>query len=1491
MEPVRLSNQINLIDAGSDIGMVLQSADSTILACNAAAEQLLGYTATQLIGTTLLDSRWQTINPDPEYPARAALRTGKPCLDVTVGFYQPNGELIWLRLSSHPLFQADGKTPYGAITMFCAIADRPTCQKTTSQQLAEIEAIYGTAPIGLCFIDTDLRFVRINEHLAQINGIPASEHIGRTLRQILPEQADDLEPLYRRAIASGEPILNLEFRGTNRAQAGVERYWLVNLYPFHGNDGRVVGINVMVQEISERKRTQASLQASEARYRQLVELSPDGILIQSDGKFEFVNPAALNLFGATNPDQLIGKAVIDFIHPEYRELVKMRMQQLQQNQAVPRLQEKFLRLDGTVVEVEVAAAAFVYQGKHAIQVVVRDISDRVAALRSRQKAEAALAKQEQRYRYIFEAVGVSIWEEDFSVVKAAIDELKASGVQDFRQYFAQHPEFVQWAVENVKLLNVNDITVQMCEAQTKEQVLVSLNQIFLPETIEVFIGELLTIAAGETFFSGETVVQTLQGNRLNILVTLTFPPPHEPYDRVLVTWVDITESKQTQAALTQSEERFRQLANAMPQIVWTTDAKGELNYVSQQWLDYTGLTLEQTRDRSHPNRFMHPDDIESIYAQWSAALASLTTYQVEMRIKRASDDTYRWFLVRAVPIRNEQGQVIQWYGTSTDIDDRKQAEEALRQNEERLNLAIEGAGMATWDVDMLSGQAVWSAGHFTILGYEPVPSGEATMEMWRSRVHPDDLDRVMQAIELAKQEGCLYCPEHRIIRADNGQIRWLSVFGRFLYNEAGEAVRFVGIFFDTSDRKQVEAALRQMNERFRLATLAIDGIVFEWDMLSGEVYRSEGLYQLIGVRPEDAAPTREWWMERIHPDDLARIESGIESLESLGDRYEGEYRVRHASGRWIDVWERGCLLRDESGQIVGIVGFTTDITNRKQAEITLRQSEERYRYLAESIPQLVWTANAEGALLDLNQRWLDFTGLTFAQAQTEGWEAIAHPDDLPILGEKWAAAQKDGTRYQAEGRIRRADGVYRWHLHQAIALKDEQNRIVKWFGTATDIEDQKQIEQQRDRLLQQEQVAREKAEQANRIKDEFLAVLSHELRTPLNPILGWTRLLQTGKVNPTKTAEALSTIERNVKLQAQLIEDLLDVSRILRGKLNLDIAPVNLGNAIASALETVKLAAQAKNIQIHTELDPNAIVVAGDAARLQQIFWNLLSNAVKFTPQGGRVEVRLTEILHLEAEPQYSRSQVEPGNEIREALPPVVQDVRSTHINRHAQIQVIDNGKGIKPEFLPYVFEHFRQEDSAITRKFGGLGLGLAIVRQLVELHGGNVFVESQGEGTGATFTVRLPLLKQQAKNANNIDLGAEFMSQYSPLAGLKIIVVDDDADSRDFIAFVLEQDGAEVIALASAQQALREFPGAKPDVLVSDVGMPEMDGYMLMRKIRTLPPDQGGKVPAIALTAYAGEGDRQLALAAGFQQHIAKPIEPNELVQAVAKLADKARC
>ncbi|QSJ16636.1 response regulator [Nostoc sp. UHCC 0702] len=380
----------------------------------------------------------------------------------------------------------------------------------------------------------------------------------------------------------------------------------------------------------------------------------------------------------------------------------------------------------------------------------------------------------------------------------------------------------------------------------------------------------------------------------------------------------------------------------------------------------------------------------------------------------------------------------------------------------------------------------------------------------------------------------------------------------------------------------------------------------------------------------------------------------------------------------------------------------------------------------------------------------------------------------------------------------------------------------------------------------------QQALEANRIKDEFLAVLSHEIRTPLNPILGWTKLLRSHKLDQNKTAFALETIERNALLQTKLIEDLLDISRILRGKLSLNVCPVDLATIIRAAMETVRLAAEAKSIQIYSVLDSVVCQVFGDAGRLQQVVWNLLSNAIKFTPEGGQVEIYLQQV------------------------------------DSQAQILVKDTGKGITPDFLPYVFDTFRQADSATTRKFGGLGLGLAIVHYLVEMHGGTVLAESPGEGQGATFTINLPIILTETQvSIEETDVTAANASVFH---GLQILVVDDDPDSLELVTFILQDCGASVKAVSSATKALFTIAESKPDLLVSDIGMPEMDGYILLRQIRSLTKEQGGEIIAIALTAYAGEGDEQQALSVGFQAHIAKPIDPALLVATITNLVQESK-
>jgi signal transduction histidine kinase len=410
-------------------------------------------------------------------------------------------------------------------------------------------------------------------------------------------------------------------------------------------------------------------------------------------------------------------------------------------------------------------------------------------------------------------------------------------------------------------------------------------------------------------------------------------------------------------------------------------------------------------------------------------------------------------------------------------------------------------------------------------------------------------------------------------------------------------------------------------------------------------------------------------------------------------------------------------------------------------------------------------------------------------------------------------------------------------------------------------------EEERARLLVREQEARKQAEDANRMKDEFLATLSHELRTPLNAMLGWAQVLRSGKVDGPTTDRALEAIERNARAQAQLISDLLDVSRIITGKLRLELRPVELPCILDAALDSVRPAAEAKGIQLQVAPGQVTGPFVGDPDRLQQVFWNLLSNAIKFTPQGGSVEVRL----------RHTRDSVP-------SMPPMPP---------MAELAVSDSGIGIQPDFLPYVFDRFRQAEGTTTRHHGGLGLGLSIVRHLVELHGGTVAVESPGEGRGATFIVRLPIrlgaesaLVERRAEAPAPDQG--LVNDPDLLAGLRVLVLDDEADTRELLTTALEQHGARVAAVASVPEVLAAMDRESFDVLVSDIGVPGEDGYSLIRKVRARGAERGGNLPAAALTAYARTEDRVRALSAGFQMHLSKPIDPAELVATIASLAGR---
>ncbi|WP_413175043.1 PAS domain-containing protein [Anabaena azotica] len=654
------------------------------------------------------------------------------------------------------------------------------------------------------------------------------------------------------------------------------------------------------------------------------------------------------------------------------------------------------------------------------------------------------------------------------------------------------------------------------------------------------------------------------------------------------------------------------------------------------------------------------------------------------------------------------------------------------------------------------------------------------------------------------------------------------------------------------ERQRWQLALQQSEYQLRLMTETIPQQVWTAQPDGRVDYYNQRWCDFTGKTQEQLKT--QGWGQIIHPEDLPKLEELWAKAVQTGSDYEVETRMLSGSGEYHWILGQARPLRNQQGQIVKWYGTNTDITDHIQAREALRESELNFRTLADTMPQIFWTARPDGWVDYYNQRWFEYTDMTLEESQGWGWPAILHPDDATICIDIWNESVRTGKNYQIEYRFRRAsDGQYRWHLGRAFPLRNEKGQIIKWFGSCTDIDDNKRAEEALRNALQEKQAACEAAETANRVKDEFLAILSHELRTPLNPILGWSQLLKTGKLDKDKTEEGLKSIERNAKLQVDLIDDLLDVSRILQGKLTLNVTTVNLADIISAALETMSLAASVKEIAVQTLIEANIGKVRGDQARLQQIVWNLLSNAIKFTPQGGRVEVRLQQIGSM------------------------------------AHIIVSDQGKGINREFLPHIFEHFRQEDGSTTRKFGGLGLGLAIVRHLVELHGGTVEADSPGEGQGTTLKVILPLISSLPETVTNRKCEDVALS----LKGIKILVVDDDADSLAFVKVVLELYEATVTTAASAPEALQIGLQLKPDILVSDIGMPEMDGYELLKTMRALSSDLDGQssavkgsiLKAIALTAFAGELDQQQAMDAGFQLHIPKPVEPEALAAAIVQV------
>ncbi|HET7402235.1 MAG TPA: PAS domain S-box protein, partial [Usitatibacter sp.] len=606
---------------------------------------------------------------------------------------------------------------------------------------------------------------------------------------------------------------------------------------------------------------------------------------------------------------------------------------------------------------------------------------------------------------------------------------------------------------------------------------------------------------------------------------------------------------------------------------------------------------------------------------------------------------------------------------------------------------------------------------------------------------------------------------------------------------------------------------------------------------------------IVGYTPEELRSRR--YSDITHPADLDASRSYVAELLAQRVR-EVVQEKRYVRRDGSLVWSRTSvsLMKDATGPPQRLISVIQDITVQKQAEEALRGTAEMNRGIIEASRDCIKMLSLEGDLL-----WMSQAGL----------QAFCIDDIAAVLGKSWIGLWSGEERAAAEAAVQAAreggtgamvgryDVANETHWWEVVVtpIRDPEGRPERLLAVSRDITERVKAEEERTLLLESERAARAAAERANRIKDEFLATLSHELRTPLAAILGWTHVLRSGAA-VADLPRGLEAIERNARMQTQLIEELLDMSRIMSGKMRLDMQPTDPAVFAEAAFETARHAAELKGVQLSRQLVRDACLVHADAHRLQQAVLNLLSNAIKFTPADGRVGLT----LHCDA--------------------------------THAVVRVVDTGIGIPPEFLPHVFERFRQADGTMARRHGGLGLGLSIARHVVEMHGGTIEASSPGQDLGATFTIRLPLAAA-APSRQRTRTRAEWPDDFrvADLSGLHVLVVDDDDDGRELVRRLIAECGAEVELASSGAEALQAVRARRPAVMVSDIGMPGMDGYEMMRRLRET-TSSSAPLPAIALTAFARPEDRERALACGFAAHVAKPVEPAELVATVARLAGR---
>jgi PAS domain S-box-containing protein len=1244
----------------------------------------------------------------------------------------PNGTVRWIESRAKFTFGSDGR-PLRLLGVITDITER----KLAEAEFSRLASIVDSSTDAIYSKNLDGTITTWNKGAEKLYGYTAREAVGKQISLIVP--LDRREELSRITglITGGQPVE--PFETVRIAKTGRRIDVSVAISPVRDGSGTIVGFSSIARDISEEKRIRDELKRSEEFNSRMLESSSDCIkILDFDGRILYMNRAGRELLGSDDPSSYINSYWTDFWKGAEREQARKTLVTARAGET-GRFRGSLLNSSGERLWFDVVITQI--PGANRLLAISRDTTER-------KQAEDALSESREHLAMALRSAAMTAFTWDMAI-------------GDVVRLGRTAAESTQLTFEEVK------------------------NQVY-EEDREKFVNSIEKALKGNGEYRSEHRVLTKDGSLrwIRDRGRFVFDDLRRPL-KLFGVAADVTDQKQAENSLREQEELFRTIVQTAGEGILLLNSDRRIILANERLASMLGSEAERLRNLSI-YQLCDERENDRLAALLDAADEE-PSGQFEFRLRRLNDGRDVITLARISPMKSAPG--VSSLCMFTDISELHAVTQALGTSEQRLRLAVEGAGIAIWDWEVDSDQLSWTGDTSSLFGMD----GDAVPNSFQkllARLHVDDREILDLSVKRSLESGEGFDMQFRI-RSGDRSLCWVAGRGT-VHMEEGVPRRVLGTVMDVTERKRVEEGLESLLDREQRLGTQLRQLV-ETSFAINSDLSLEGLLRAVTEKARTIIGADQAFTTILADESL--------TVGSISTKY----------GSWpTDV---------ASPYAKGISSFVCRINQsvRLSHDAMLAHPAWRGR-MHEEANRPPMRGFLAAPLIGRDER--NF-GLIQLSDKVDG-EFTADDENILVQLAFVASAALENLRLFAE--------------------------------TQREIAERKQVEEERQVLFEREQEAREAAERASRIKDEFLATVSHELRTPLTAILGWSRILLSDSPEPHTQVRALEVIERNAKAQSQLIEDLLDVSRIISGKLRFESRLMQLPTVIHAAVEVVRPTAEGRQITLVTKLDPSIDTMLGDPTRVQQIIWNLLANAVKFAPQGGRVELEL------------ERKGAE------------------------AVISVKDNGLGISPEFLPYVFERFRQADGKTTRAHGGLGLGLAIVRHLAEMHGGTVFASSEGEGKGSTFTVTFPLATatKLPESSSLSTIPATHETMRKELAGLHVHVVDDELDTVEVLRVMLTRHGAIVTTSTSAQEAIRALEEQTPDVLVSDIGMPENDGYDLIRTLRRMDEQRGRRLPAIALTAYAASEDRRRALLAGFETHIPKPIEPLELITAIVRLAHR---